>query len=326
MIDKIDISPLYGNDPIEKQNTDKMIFSAANKIGFAKITGVKSYNFTNVKKQLLLSIFNLHENKKKKLCRWYFENSNKNVYRGWFPLQNGSPTYKEGIDIGPDIIRDVKHDPEDPLTEKTPLPEEDELPNWRSIAEEYYHAMEDMGFVIMQSMARSLNLNENYFNKYFVSGNSTLRLLHYPVRDKESFGDQERKLMVGDGYFLGKPHVDSGLLTILALDDVAGLQAQLKDGKWFEIIPENDVFVMNFGRLFQKWTDNKIKATVHRVIGYGKERYSIPFFFEPSVKSYIKPIENLNKNSFEPFYYGDWLWEVTTKFIEQSGIKHLRKN
>ena len=76
----------------------------------------------------------------------------------------------------------------------------------------------------------------------------------------------------------------------------------------------------------QKWTDNKIKATVHRVIGYGKERYSIPFFFEPSVKSYIKPIENLNINSFEPFYYGDWLWEVTTKFIEQSGIKHLRKN
>ena len=27
----------------------------------------------------------------------------------------------------------------------------------------------------------------------------------------------------------------------------------------------------------------KIKATVHRVIGYGEERYSIPFFFEPSI-------------------------------------------
>ena len=35
---------------------------------------------------------------------------------------------------------------------------------------------------------------------------------------------------------------------------------------------------MNFGRLLEQWSNYKIKATVHRVIGYGKERFSIPFF------------------------------------------------
>ena len=50
---------------------------------------------------------------------------------------------------------------------------------------------------------------------------------------------------------------------------------------------------MNFGLLLEKWSNNKIKATVHRVIGYGNERFSIPFFFEPSIKSYIKPIKEL---------------------------------
>ena len=50
------------------------------------------------------------------------------------------------------------------------------------------------------------------------------------------------------------------------------------------------------------------------------------FFFEPSIHSFIKPIDELGEvDSFKPFFYGDWLWEVTTQFIEQSGIKHLRK-
>ena len=84
---------------------------------------------------------------------------------------------------------------------------------------------------------------------------------------------------------------------------------------------------MNFGRLLEQWSNYKIKATVHRVIGYGQERYSIPFFFEPSIDSYIKPIDELGEvGNFKPFFYGDWLWEVTTQFIEQSGIKHLRKS
>ena len=54
---------------------------------------------------------------------------------------------------------------------------------------------------------------------------------------------------------------------------------------------------------------------------------SLYHFFEPSIDSFIKPIDALGEiDSFKPFFYGDWLWEVTTQFIEQSGIKHLRKN
>ena len=326
MIKNINITSLYGQECRERENTDRLIFKAANEIGFLKISGIQNFNFNKIKREVLLSIFNLPDKNKKKLYRWYFRNSNKNVYRGWFPLQNGLQTYKQGIDIGPDLVREVVHDPEDPLTEETPLPQENELPTWRNIAKNYYLSMENLGLVIMRSIARSLKINENYFDDYFKNGNSTLRLLHYPVRDKNSFGKNMQNFQVGNGYSLGKPHVDSGLLTILQLDKVAGLQAQLKNGKWHEIVPENDTLVMNFGRLLEQWSNNKIKATVHRVVGYGNERFSIPFFFEPSIKSYIKPIKELgSSNSFKPFFYGDWLWEVTTQFIEQSGIKHLRK-
>ena len=101
----------------ERKNTDKAIFKAANEIGFLKISGLKNFQFNERSKKILLSIFKLPEESKKKLCRWYFENSNQNVYRGWFPLQNGLPTYKQGIDIGPDLVREVIHNPNDPLTQ-----------------------------------------------------------------------------------------------------------------------------------------------------------------------------------------------------------------
>ena len=179
MIKNINITSLYGQECRERENTDRLIFKAANEIGFLKISGIQNFNFNKIKREVLLSIFNLPDKNKKKLYRWYFRNSNKNVYRGWFPLQNGLQTYKQGIDIGPDLVREVVHDPEDPLTEETPLPQENELPTWRNIAKNYYLSMENLGLVIMRSIARSLKINENYFDDYFKNGNSTLRLLHY---------------------------------------------------------------------------------------------------------------------------------------------------
>ena len=138
MFKNINISSLYGPENKEREITDKAIFKAANEIGFLKISGLQNFQF--------------NERSKKKLCRWYFQNSNQNVYRGWFPLQNGLPTYKQGIDIGPDLVREVIHNPNDPLTERTPLPRESELPKWRSVAKDYYLSMESLGLVIMLSL------------------------------------------------------------------------------------------------------------------------------------------------------------------------------
>src|SRR4029077_617061 len=37
------------------------------------------------------------------LWRQKFAPAHRNVYRGWFPLQRGFPTAKEGIDMGADV-------------------------------------------------------------------------------------------------------------------------------------------------------------------------------------------------------------------------------
>jgi isopenicillin N synthase-like dioxygenase len=124
---------------------------------------------------------------------------------------------------------------------------------------------------------------------------------------------------------LGRAHVDSGFMTLLAQDGVGGLQAQHLDGTWIDVPPEEGTLAVNFGKVLERWTSGAIRATVHRVLGSGTERYSIPFFHEARVDAVIAPLPIPGAEQFDPFYYGDHLWEVTTKFVEQRGIAHLRK-
>jgi len=42
-----------------------------------------------------------------------------------------------------------------------------------------------------------------------------------------------------------------------------------------------NTLVVNLGEMLAKMTGNQLKATKHRVLDIGVERYSCPFFFEP---------------------------------------------
>jgi isopenicillin N synthase-like dioxygenase len=122
---------------------------------------------------------------------------------------------------------------------------------------------------------------------------------------------------------LGAAHVDSGFITLLAQDGVPGLEVEDRAGNWSGVPPTERTLVVNFGKLLERWTGGRVRATRHRVTGSGTERYSIPFFYEPAVDAVIAPL-GLGQ-SFTPVTYGDHLWDATTKFIEQRGIAHLRK-
>jgi hypothetical protein len=77
----------------------------------------------------LLRLFRLEPSAIRPLWRQKFEPSHPNRYRGWFPLQTGFLTAKEGIDLGADVAYGSSVvEAEDPLREATPLPPEDVLP------------------------------------------------------------------------------------------------------------------------------------------------------------------------------------------------------
>ena len=320
MIPSIDIAPLFGGPAKARDAADAAILAAARETGFMTVTGLPGESLSPATRRRLLALFALAEEKKRSMCRRSFVAGNPNLYRGWFPLQPGHPTHKEGTDLGPDLVRTMTHDPDDPLTEPTPLPDEADLPGWRDTAAGYYRAMEDLGAAVMRALARGLGLAETVFDAAFDNGISTLRLIRYPVRDVETLDPAFR---VGAGYMLGAPHVDSGFVTLLAQDGVAGLEVEDRAGHWQRVPPTEGTLVVNFGKLLERWTGGQVRATRHRVTGSGAERCSIPFFYEPAVDAVIVPL-GLGA-AFPPVTYGDHLWEATTQFIEQKGIAHLRK-
>jgi isopenicillin N synthase-like dioxygenase len=328
----IDIGCLFRGPSLERDLVDGAIMSAAAASGFMVIRDFPpDVPVGRSARADLLRLFELPQSETRKLWRQKFASAHRNVYRGWFPMQKGFLTAKEGIDMGADVLYGAAVVcSDDPLREATPLPPLELLPGWRESVAHYYGAMERVSQVLMRAIARGLSLNESFFDSSFERGLSTLRLLRYPVRsDAEQTAMTEPGVWVthqGERFYVnGAPHVDSGFLTLLAQDGVPGLQARHLDGIWLDVPPTEDGLAVNFGKVLERWCAGRIKATEHRVIGNGRERRSIPFFYEARADARIGPLPMDGASSFEPFLYGDYLWATTTQFVEFAGMESLRK-
>jgi isopenicillin N synthase-like dioxygenase len=331
-IPSIDISALFAADPGARAATDSAIMAASAGSGFMLIRGLPDdVPLGAAVRTRLLRLFDLSPEDLRPLWRQKFDPTHANVYRGWFPLQRGFPTAKEGIDMGADVAYgNSVVDASDPLREATPLPPEELLPGWRAAIASYYRGMERVSNALMRSIARGLGLPELYFDAFFQRGLSTLRLIRYPVRDDiHAAATSDPQLWVthagGRRYLTGKPHVDSGFLTLLAQDGVEGLQARHSNGDWIDVPPQEGTLAVNFGKVLEQWCCGRIKATEHRVIGAGRERRSIPYFHEARAEAEIAPLPLQGAAQFEPFLYGDYLWATTTQFVEFKGMEGLRK-
>lgn len=331
MIPHIDIRALFGPPGPARDAADAAIMAASHAHGFMTVTGLPAeIPIDPATRRRLLGLFGLPEAEQRKLWRQKFDPARPNVYRGWFPKQSGAVTCKEGIDMGPDVAYGPSVvDPTDPLREATPLPDEVVLPGFRDTAAGYYRALERTARVLMRAIARGLALPEATFDSAFEGGISTLRLIHYPVRSEADLAlvtDPEVwTTHQGQRFYVnGRAHVDSGFLTLLAQDGVPGLQARDRDGTWIDVPPMEGTLAVNFGKVLDRWTGGRIRATEHRVIGRGEARHSIPFFYEPRVDALISPLPLTGIENFTPFLFGDYLWATTTKFVEFHGMEHLR--
>jgi isopenicillin N synthase-like dioxygenase len=327
----IDIAPLFAASSPERDAVDRAILGAAATIGFMSVTGLPAtVPIGHEGRRELLRIFALPASETRLLWRQKYAPEHANIYRGWFPAIEGDATYKEGIDIGPDIAYGAAAvDAADPLRGATPLPDETALPGWRASVSRYYLALESVAAALMRSVARGLGLPEDSFDEAFRNGISTLRLIRYPPRPGGTLADPataahfvmhrgERRALVGQA------HVDSGFVTLLAQDGVAGLQARARDGSWADVPPREGTLAVNFDKVLERWTGGRIRATEHRVLGTGRERFSIPFFYDPRPDALIAPLPLPGVAPFAPFLFGDHLWAAMMKFLEFRGMERLR--
>ncbi len=94
-----------------------------------------------------------------------------------------------------------------------------------------------------------------------------------------------------DGIYAAGAHTDYGLVTILATDDVPGLQIHTDSVGWTDVAPLPKTFIVNLGDMLERWTNGAFRSTLHRVISTsGRERYSIAYFFEPAFDAVVEAL------------------------------------
>ncbi len=314
-VSTIDITPLFGPPSRARDAVDRGVMAAAAASGFMTITGLpEDISVDAATRSQLLRLFGAPRKIINTLSRNQHDPSRPLVYRGWFGLTEGRPFYYEGMEIGPDIAHgQFALDSADPLRGATPMPSESDLPGWKASVCDYYLSMECVANTLICSIARGLGVPEESFSRLFLGGISALRLLRYPVRPSSARAAvaEEELYVWHDGVqreVISEAHVDFGFMTLLAQNDADGLQAKMPDGEWIDIPPVDRHLVVNFGKLLERWTSGRIRATEHRVLSPGRERFSLPFFYEPRVDAEIKPLPLTDAEQFAPFLYGDHVW------------------
>lgn len=173
-----------------------------------------------------------------------------------------------------------------------------ELPGFRAACEAYAGAMTGLGRALMGLALQALGVTDRSLLTAFDTPTLWLRLLHYPPQPPQAPED----------LYGSAPHKDFGCLTLLAQDDVGGLQVQTPAGAWVDAPPLPGALVVNVGDMLHRMSNGRLLSTPHRVINAtGRERYSVPFFFDPHVSTMIQPLPGTGAPRFDPIRFGDFL-------------------
>lgn len=212
------------------------------------------------------------------------------VTRGYIPLEAESVGRSQGLDVPGDLNESLMIGPVDagdgpyftgPAAGKHFHPNlwPAQPAGLRQAYEEYFRAMGALAARLMAMFALSLRLPEDFFADKIDRHISRLRVRNYPAPLVPPLPGQLR----------AGAHADYGSLTILRTEDKpGGLQVLNRAGDWVDVPIAPDSFIVNIGELLARWTNNRWKATLHRVVNPPAEqaavsrRLSLVFFHNPN--------------------------------------------
>jgi len=152
-----------------------------------------------------------------------------------------------------------------------------------------------------------------------------LRMNYYPHQDHEHQPEP--------GSIRCAEHTDYGPITILKPDVVGGLMAYIQ-GKWIDVKPDGPYdFVINYGDTMMRWTNNKILATLHKVVNPDKvegeglmkkennARRSLAWFFNCNGDALIKTLPSCVSDDSPDLYKGNSITQEKLVVMKHMGSK-----
>jgi isopenicillin N synthase-like dioxygenase len=235
-------------------------------------------------------------------------------YRGWIPAPSASGLNRDSRLFEQYRIQAEFLDPPevDPIFYR-PNRWPEQVPGFREACMSYYAAMLDLSRDILRAFALGLNLPEKRFDHFFNLPICQLSLLYYSPLPPDA--TQEVSNTVS--------HTDEGPLTILAQDDIGGLEVKRLDGSWVAAPPVPGAFTINIGDMMMWWSNGNFISNYHRVRNRaGVERFSIPFFLNPDRDTIVEPVPELVERDgicrFPPVHVGNHLKRFYAR-LEKSG-------
>ncbi|MBD5633009.1 MAG: isopenicillin N synthase family oxygenase, partial [Candidatus Eremiobacteraeota bacterium] len=211
-----------------------------------------------------------------------------------------APDVKECFNAGPDLAADHP----DVLAGKpfSAVNQWPDAPSFKETLIAYQLANLELVVLLHRAFALDLAIDEEYFTPRFTRAVGILRLLYYPPHPGTFDGSQ---------YGAGE-HTDYGNLTLLAQDDVGGLEVRSRDGSWIDVPPMAGAFVCNIGDCLMRWSNDIYVSTPHRVVNRaGRERLAIAYFGDPNADALVSCLPSCLGPGEEPKYapisYGDYL-------------------
>jgi isopenicillin N synthase-like dioxygenase len=140
---------------------------------------------------------------------------------------------------------------------------------FRTAVSSYVDQMIGLGRLLFRGFALALGLDEHWFDDKITKPMGQLRVIHYPPQVGPVDPNQ-----IGIG-----AHTDYECFTILS-QSAAGLQVRNAAGQWVAAPPIDGALLINIGDCMERWTNDRFRSTLHRVINLsGRERYSLVFFY-----------------------------------------------
>ncbi|HIK17566.1 MAG TPA: isopenicillin N synthase family oxygenase [Leptolyngbyaceae cyanobacterium M33_DOE_097] len=158
-----------------------------------------------------------------------------------------------------------------------------EVPEFHPLLSELYNQLESCALSLLQACALYLGEPLNLLADPARSGDTILRVIHYPPIPPEAHPASVRSA----------PHEDINLITLLcgATDD--GLELLQRDGSWLAVPAIAGQIIVDSGDMLQQITNGLFKSTTHRVVNPTDERsrrFSMPFFVHPNPATDLTPL------------------------------------
>lgn len=177
-----------------------------------------------------------------------------------------------------------------------------------------YRKLEKTAHSLLENIAFGLDLPSHTFSAMIESGNSVLRVAHYPPIEDN----------VLPGAMRAAPHEDINLITLLCGVDEPGLEILGRDDRWEPVPTLRDEIVVDVGDMLARVTNNTLPATTHRVVAPGevahRNRLAMPFFAHPRPDSKLDVLASFVRPERPALYSSISASEYLNERLEQIGL------